>query len=123
MPVVGRAMRRRRPRGDLSKRHVGCTFATTRLQQLQPARRHPCAALQAPVAPFGPTHPRHHARLHTESPPHPPTHHADFVLTFPGDWFSDVDALRRTGFTGQCVDSDVMFVRQVRELREAGVIP
>jgi hypothetical protein len=46
-----------------------------------------------------------------------------FILTQPGDWFSNVNSLRRAGFQGQSVDTDEMFLRQLKEMREQKVIP
>ena len=48
---------------------------------------------------------------------------ADFVLTFPSDWFSTVNKLRRSGFHGMHIDSDAMFASLFERMREQKVIP
>ena len=48
---------------------------------------------------------------------------ADFVLSYPGDLFSSVNKLRRTGFHGMHIDSDEMFARLFQRMREQKVIP
>ena len=58
------------------------------------------------------------------SPSTPPSvHPSDFVFTQPGDWFSNVNKLRQTGFSKMCVDTDEMFVHQLQGLRDARIIP
>ena len=48
---------------------------------------------------------------------------ADYVLSYPGDLFSSVNKLRRTGFHGMHIDSDEMFARLFQRMREQQVIP
>ena len=45
------------------------------------------------------------------------------MFNFPGDWFSNVNALRRAGFGGMHLDSDEAFRRLFARLREQRVIP
>ncbi|KAL4442099.1 hypothetical protein ABPG77_011360 [Micractinium sp. CCAP 211/92] len=48
---------------------------------------------------------------------------ADFVLSYPGDLFTNHNALARTGFHGMCLDTDEMFRRLFKTMREQRVIP
>ncbi|KAL4427895.1 hypothetical protein ABPG75_001984 [Micractinium tetrahymenae] len=48
---------------------------------------------------------------------------ADFVMSYPGDLFANHNALARTGFHGMCLDTDEMFARLFRKMREQRVIP
>jgi len=47
----------------------------------------------------------------------------DFVFTRNHDWFTDVSKLRRHGFQEMVVDSEEMFIRMLKSLREDKVIP
>lgn len=45
------------------------------------------------------------------------------MFSFPGSWFSTVNALRRTGFHAMHRDSDARFRALFAQLREQRVIP
>jgi len=48
---------------------------------------------------------------------------ADWVFSREYDWFTDVNKARRFGFTEMIVDSEEMFVRMLKSLREDKIIP
>lgn len=47
----------------------------------------------------------------------------DWVFGQNTDWFSDVNKLRRAGFTAMTIDTTKMFIDQFKQLRQDSIIP
>jgi nucleoside-diphosphate-sugar epimerase len=48
---------------------------------------------------------------------------ADFVLKQPSDWFQNTTKLKKTGYTGMCLDTEEMYVKIFKQMEDARVIP